>query len=409
MADIARCRADFPILEQTIHGKQLIYLDNAATTQVPKQVLESITDHYANHNANTHRGIHTLSERATTHMEEARETVRKFLNAASVAEIVFTQGTTDSINMVARGLAPMLQKGDEIVVTELEHHANFIPWQQLCRECGALLRIAPQQNGELNRAAFRALLGSRTRLAAVTHVSNLTGTILPVAELAAEVHAAGAMFLVDGAQAVRHEKADMQTMDCDFYCFSGHKLISPSGIGVLYGKKACLEQLAPLRYGGGMVNIVRSDNSTFAPLPHRLEAGTGSFAQAIALGAAISYIDNAGRIEIAQREHELLDYAVEKLSVLEDVSLLGNPAYRAGCLSFTVAGIHPYDLASLLDKQGIAVRSGNLCAQPALNSFGLESVTRVSPAFYNTKEEIDEFCSSVVRTIEMLRKWGPRK
>lgn len=406
MPDIARCRADFPILEQTIHGKQLIYLDNAATTQVPRQVLESITDHYVNHNANTHRGIHTLSERATAHLEKARETVRTFLNAAFVEEIIFTQGTTDSINMVARGLAPTLQKGDEIVVTELEHHANFIPWQQLCRECGALLRIVPQQNGELNRVAFRALLGPRTRLVAVTHVSNLTGTVLPVAELAAETHAAGAMFLVDGAQAVRHEKTDMQAMNCDFYCFSGHKLLSPSGIGVLYGKKACLEQLAPSRYGGGMVNIVRPDNSTFAPLPHRLEAGTGSFSQAIALGAAISYINNAGRVEIAQREHELLAYTAEKLSVLEDVSLLGNPAYRAGCLSFTVKGIHPYDLASLLDKQGIAVRSGNLCAQPALKSFGLESVTRVSPAFYNIKDEIDEFCSGVERTIGVLRKWA---
>lgn len=405
MTDLAQCRADFPILEQTIHGKPLIYLDNAATSQVPRQVLEALTHHYVKHNANTHRGIHTLSERATAHLEEAREIVRTFLNAALADEIVFTQGTTDSINMVARGLAPTLQKGDEIVVTELEHHANFIPWQQLCHERGALLRIAPQQNGELNRVAFRDLLGSRTRLVAVTHVSNVTGAILPVTELAAETHAAGAMFLVDGAQAVRHEITDMQTMDCDFYCFSGHKLLSPSGIGVLYGKKACLEQLTPSRYGGGMVDIVRWDNSTFAPLPHRLEAGTGSFAQAIALGAAINYIDNAGRLEISQREHELLAYTAEKLSALEDVSLLGNPAYRAGCLSFTVTGIHPYDLASLLDKQGIAVRSGNLCAQPILNSFGLESVTRVSPAFYNTKAEIDEFCSSLVRTIGMLRKW----
>lgn len=406
MADLSRCRADFPILSQTIHGRPLVYLDNAATTQVPRQVLDCMVTHYTLNNANVHRGIHTLSERSTTCLEEARETVRAFLNASTPEEVIFTQGTTDSINMVARGIAQTLELGDEIVVTELEHHANFLPWQQLCLERGARLRIAPQRNGELDRMAFRALMSPRTRLVAVSQVSNLTGAVHPVAELAAEAHAVGAMLLVDGAQAVRHESADMQAMDCDFYCFSGHKLLAQSGIGVLYGKRHRLERLSPARYGGGMVDVAGAAGSTFAPLPHRLEAGTGSYAQAIALGAAIRYIDAVGRVEISHREHELLEYAAGQISALEGVALLGQPSRRAGCLSFTVEGVHPYDLASLLDKQGIAIRAGNHCAQPALRSFGLESVSRMSPAFYNTEEEIDALCAGVVRSAELLRKWS---
>ncbi|MCC8123779.1 MAG: cysteine desulfurase [Oscillospiraceae bacterium] len=408
MIDVAQCRADFPILEQTVHGVPLVYLDNGATTQLPRQVLEAMTAHYTQYNANVHRGIHTLSERATAHLEEARETVRVFLNASGLEEIIFTQGTTDSINTVARGIAPMLQAGDEIVVTQLEHHANFLPWQQLCLERSAVLRVAPQQNGALDVAAFRALLGPRTRLAAVTQVSNVTGAVHPIGALASFVHSVGGLLLVDGAQAVRHESTDVQAMDCDFYCFSGHKMLAPSGIGVLYGKRECLASLIPARYGGGMVDIAGEQSSTFSPLPHRLEAGTGSYAQAIGLGAAIRYLNAVGREGIAQWEHTLLDETARQLEMLAGVTLLGSPAHRAGCLSFRVDGVHPYDLASLLDKQGVAVRSGNHCAQPLLASFGLEVVTRVSPAFYNTRAEIDALCSGIRRATEILWRWSGR-
>lgn len=404
MFDVFRYRNDFPILSQHIHGKQLVYLDNAATTQVPQQVIDCIAAHYALEHANVHRGIHNLSERSTQKLELAREAVRRFINADASDEIIFTRGTTDSINLVAMGLEETILPGDEIIVSQLEHHSNFIPWQQLCIRRGAILRVIPTPDGQPDLEAYYRLLNEKTRIVAVTQVSNLTGTVMPLKEIISAAHSCGALVLVDGAQSARHG-CDVQRLDCDFFCFSGHKMFAPTGIGVLYGKKSCLDRIAPVYFGGGMVDCVTQENTSFALLPYRLEAGTPNFVGAIALGRAVEYLEALGYDNIANWEDELLAYAERQIEGIEGLSVLGHPLKRSGVLSFSVKGVHPYDLASLLDKYGIAVRSGNHCAQPAMRSFDLESVTRISTAFYNTMNEMDMLCGALCRSITMLKKW----
>lgn len=391
-----------------MYGRPLVYLDNAATTQVPRQVLDAVCGHYEHEHANVHRGIHYLSERSTQKMEEARGAVAAFIGARSDSEIVFTHGTTDAINTVADGMEPHIGEGDEIIVSVLEHHSNFVPWQQLCMRKGARLRVMPAPDGEIDMQAYRTMLNERTKMVAVTQVSNLTGTVTPLAEIISLAHEKGIPVLVDGAQGVRHANTDVGALDCDFYCFSGHKMLATTGVGVLYGKREQLERLAPSRFGGGMVDVVTENKTTFAPLPARLEAGTPDFAGAIALGAAVQYLEQLGRKAIGRRENELLAYAEHELGQAEGVHILGQPKKREGVLSFWMEGIHSYDMASMLDKLGTAVRSGSHCAQVALQSFGLTDVTRVSPAFYNTEAEIDALCAGIEKSAAMLRKWGGR-
>lgn len=399
-------RADFPILEQKVYGKPLIYLDNAATTQMPYQVMDRLKKHYSCEHANVHRGIHFLSEQSTSAMEMARELTQRFLNAKYSEEIIFTQGTTDSIHLVSYGIMPYLNEMNGILVTQLEHHSNFVPWQQVCRQTGAPFYVCPALDGDVDmRTLEKYLKEEPVFLVAVTQVSNLTGTVTPLKEIISLAHQYGAQVLVDGAQGIRHVETDVEKLDCDYYCFSGHKLLAPTGIGVLYGKKACLEKLIPCRFGGGMVDIVEEDYSSWAPLPHRLEAGTPNISGIIGLGEAISYIKSHEAEKIYEYEAELLQYLQKKLEEIDCVHVLGHPKKRAGAISFYVDELHPYDIASMLDKAGIAVRSGSHCAQPALHSFGKEAAIRVSPAFYNTKEEIDIFCEYLKKIIASLHRW----
>ena len=405
MIPVAKIREDFPILATKINNNPLIYLDNAATTQVPLCVLERLRFHYLRENANVHRGIHTLSERSTQAYDNARETVRGFLGAESEEEIIFTQGTTDAVNMVSEGLRETLTTGDTIIVTELEHHSNFLPWQRLCHRTGAPFVVIPCPDGIPDMDAYRKALAQNPRLVAVTQVSNLTGTVMPLEKMTKLAHEAGAMILVDGAQGIRHCNTNVSIEDFDFYCFSGQKIMGPAGIGVLYGKRRCLESLEPIRVGGGMVDEVTKSGFTAGPLPFRLEAGTPNFPCAIALAEALRYIDGLGRKAVAEYEDEIVHYAVGALSRLEGLRILGHPADRAGVISFTLDDIHPYDAASILDKLGVALRSGTHCAQPALNSFGISAALRLSPAFYNTREEIDRTCLAIRRTREIMNRW----
>lgn len=404
--DVVSIRKDFPVLDQKINGHPLIYLDNAATTQVPCQVMNEIQEHYASDHGNVHRGIHTLSSRSTDALEAARRKTAEFLGAGTPDNTVFTQGTTASINMIARGLEREVRPGDEILVTELEHHSNYLPWQQLCKRTGATFVVAPQKDGELDREAFRSLLNSKTKIAAFNHVSNLTGTVNDIAEMVEEARKVGALTVVDGAQAVRHEMADVSKIGCSFYCFSGHKMLAGTGIGVLYGEKEALERLEPVWFGGGMVEEVEETDAVFSDLPYRLEAGTGSFVQAIALGAAIDYILKIGREEICDRERELLRFAEQQIAAIPEAEIIGHPKNRSGCLSIRVSGIHPYDLASVLDHFGVAVRSGTHCAKPALRSLGVSETLRISPAFYNTEEELIRFAEYLKEAIKILNRWG---
>lgn len=399
-------RRDFPILNTGINGRPLIYLDNAATTQMPEPVLAAMLEQYHCHQANVHRGIHTLSERSTARMEAAREHIRRFLGALLPEEVIFTGGTTHSINLIARALSfGLLNPGDEIIATELEHHANLIPWQEACRRAGAACHVVPvKQNGELDLHAFQKLLSPKTRLVAVSWVSNVTGTVNPVEQIISLAHQAGAWVLIDGAQAVRHMPLDMVRLDCDFFCFSGHKIMGPTGTGILYGKKELLEQLPPDTFGGGMVDHVTTVSATYGQLPFRLEAGTPNIVGNIGLGAAVDYLTGLGRTDIAAWEETLLCYLTDSLAALPDVELLGNPARRAGCVSFNLKGAHCFDTARLLDQLGVAVRSGHHCAQPLLTALGQTGAVRVSPAFYNTKEEADRFLSALDRVSAVLRK-----
>jgi cysteine desulfurase / selenocysteine lyase len=402
--DVAAIRRDFPILDQMVNGSPLAYLDSAASSQRPRQVIEAIAHYYEHDHANVHRGVHTLSHRATDLHEGAREAVRAFINAASTREIVFTRGTTEAINLVAYTLGQRLKVGDEILITAMEHHSNIVPWQMLCERTGAVLRVAPiNDRGELLLAGFHELLGDHTRLVAVAHVSNALGTVNPVAEIVRAAHARHVPVLIDGAQAIAHEPVDVQALGCDFYAFSGHKMCGPTGIGVLYGREAILETLPPFQGGGDMISTVSFSGTTYNELPFRLEAGTPHIAGAVGLAAAIAYLDQLGMERIARYEAELLAYATAAVERLPGARILGTAAHKAGLVSFNIEGIHPHDLGTLLDQRGVAVRAGHHCAMPVMERYGLAGTVRASLAFYNTRAEIDQLEAALKLAIGMFR------
>ncbi len=403
--NVWRIREDFPVLRQTVHGKPLVYLDNAATTQKPRAVIAALEHFYTADCSNVHRGVHLLSERATAAYEEARRKVQRFLNAASEREVIFVRGTTEAINLVAHSFGrPRLGPGDEVLLTHMEHHSNIVPWQLLCQETGARLRVAPiDDRGELIFEEFERLLGPRTRIVAVAHVSNALGTVNPVRRIIEAAHARGLPVLVDGAQAAAHIRLDVQALDCDFYAFSGHKLYGPNGIGVLYGKAAWLEQMPPYQSGGDMIRTVTFEKTTFNELPWKFEAGTPNIAGAIGLGAALDYLDGVGLENAATWEQELLAYATRRIASVPGVRLIGTAREKAAVLSFVLEGVHPHDVATILDRQGVAVRAGHVCAQPVMERFGVPAITRASFAFYNTPEEVDALIAALHKVREIFR------
>ncbi len=405
MKNINEIRKDFPILETQVYGRPLIYLDNAATTQVPRQVLDAVRAFYESSNSNVHRGVHYLSEQSTSMYEAARNTVARFLNAADPSEIIFTSGTTAAVNMAARGLEEgILREGDEVIVTRMEHHSNFVPWQQACRRSGAVFKIAELTgSGDLDLEDLAEKITERTKIVAVCAVSNVLGTVNPVKKIAQMAHAAGAMVFVDAAQAVRHMRLDVQELECDFLCFSGHKMMGPSGTGVLYGRAESLAKLVPCMYGGGMVDEVLDEMTTFDAAPGCFEAGTPNYQGAVGLAAAIDYLENTGLDEISAYEAELLHELECVLDKFPDVRILGKPEKRAGVISIDVPGVSPYDMAVLMDKLGIAARSGHHCAQPLLRKLGPEYALRFSPAFYNTGEEIAHAAQALEQTLKILK------
>jgi cysteine desulfurase / selenocysteine lyase len=402
--DLDRVRADFPILAQKVHGRPLVYLDNAASTQKPRAVTEALASCYGEYYANVERGVHTLSQRSTEARERARESVRRFLNAPSAEEIVFVRGATEAINLVAaswgrRNVGP----GDEVLVTELEHHSNIIPWQLLCEERGAVLRVAPiDDRGEVILEELERLLSSRTRLVAVAHVSNALGTVNPVRAIAERAHRAGALVLVDGAQSAPHLGVDLQALGCDFFAFSGHKVYGPSGIGVLWGRAELLAAMPPWQGGGGMVRTVSFAKTTYAPPPHRFEAGTPAIEAAVGLGAALDYLTALGLPAVAAWETELLALATERVAEVPGLSLIGTARDKAAVLSFTMEGIHPHDVGTVLDQEGIAVRAGHHCAQPVMQHFRVPATTRASFGLYNTREEVEALAAALHRARELF-------
>jgi cysteine desulfurase/selenocysteine lyase len=397
--DVEQLRKDFPILEQRVRGKPLVYLDNAATSQKPRPVIEAIGRFYSAENANIHRGVHFLSERATGAYEAVRARVARFLNASSPGEIVFTRGTTEAINLVAQSWGrSTIRPGDEILVTGMEHHSNLVPWQLLAGQAGATVRAVPiTDSGELDLDAFDRLLNDRTRLLALTHISNALGTVNPVRELAARARERGVITLVDAAQSVPHLPVDVQSLGCDFLAFSGHKVFGPTGVGVLYGREALLERMPPWQGGGDMIESVTLEESTFARPPARFEAGTPMIAEVIGLGAALDYVESLGFGPIGARENELLAYATEQVGDLDGIRLVGTAREKAGVLSFVVDGVHPHDVSAVLDDEGIAVRAGHHCAQPVMRRFGVPATVRASFAFYNTREEVDALVRGLCR------------
>lgn len=390
MKEICDIRRDFPILSRQVHGRGLVYLDNAATTQLPSAVTDAMAEQYHFWQANIHRGIHYLSEQSTLRVEAVRKQTADLIGAAESAEIIFTSGTTESVNMIARAFSDgILRPGDIVVTTEMEHHSNLVPWQEACRRTGAVLCVVPlTENGELDEEAFSRFLEKKPKLVAVTAVSNVLGTVNPIRQLTAAAHEAGAAVLVDAAQLMRHEQVRVQDLDCDFLCFSGHKMMAPTGVGVLYGKREWLEKLPPVVFGGGMVEEVTADKASWDALPFKFEAGTRNIAGIIGLGAAIAYLRELGYEDMIRREAELLTGAEKMLREKSYIDVLGAPSGRAGAVSFNIRGLPCYDAAMLLDQLGIAVRSGHHCAQPLLRHFGLEGAVRLSPAFYNTEEEL---------------------
>lgn len=401
--NVAQLRQDFPILNQTVHGKPLVYLDNAATTQKPLAVIDCLANYYAEYNANIHRGVHILSQQATDAYEGAREKLRRFINAAQREEIIFVRGTTEAINLVASSYGQRLRPGDEILITEMEHHSNIVPWQLLCERSGAVLRVAPMDDtGELRLDEFARLLGPATRIVAVTHLSNALGSINPVRRLIELAHGVGAVVLVDGAQAVAHLPVDVQALDCDFYAFSGHKLYGPTGIGVLYGKAALLDAMPPYQGGGDMIREVTFAQTTYNNLPYKFEAGTPHIAGGIGLGAAVDYVSKLGLPAIVAHENALLAYATEQAKAIADLRLVGTAREKASILSFTVAGIHPHDVGTILDAAGVAVRAGHHCAMPVMAHFGLPATARASFALYNTFDEIDVLMHAIRRAQEVF-------
>jgi cysteine desulfurase/selenocysteine lyase len=402
--DVTAIRGDFPILAQQVHGKPLVYLDSAATSQKPKCVIDALTRFYLMDNANIHRGVHELSERSTQSYEAARGKVQRFLNAAKTQEIIFVRGATEGINLVAQTYGRThVGAGDEVVISALEHHSNIVPWQMLCEEKGAVLRVIPvNDRGELEFDQFEKLLNRRTRLVAVSHVSNALGTINPVREIIQTAHRWNVPVLIDGAQAVPHMKVDVQNLDCDFYVFSGHKVFGPTGIGVLYGKEKLLEAMPPWQGGGDMIRSVTFGKTTYNDLPYKFEAGTPDIAGVIGLGAAIDYLDQIGMDAIAAYEHDLLEYGTRALENISGLRLIGTAREKAGVFSFLIDGVHPHDAGTILDREGIAVRAGHHCAQPVMDRFGVSGTTRASLAFYNTKEDVDALVAGIHKVKEVF-------
>ncbi len=401
--DIETIRKDFPILQRKVNGKPLIYFDNAATSQTPKQVIDVIVDYYSNYNANIHRGVHSLSQEATDAYELARIKIQKHFNAKHSYEIIYTAGTTHSINLVANGFSSLLKKGDEILVSALEHHSNIVPWQMLCERTGAVLKVIPMnQDGELVLSDFDSLVNDKTKLVFVNHISNALGTINPIEYIIEKAHAVGAAVLVDGAQSCPHLKPDVQELDVDFYVCSAHKICGPTGVGMLYGKEDWLKKLPPYQGGGEMIAEVTFEKTTYADLPHKFEAGTPNICGGIAFGAALDYMNTIGFDTIAKYEHELLEYATEQLLNIEGLKIYGTAKDKTSVISFNVGNIHPYDIGTILDKMGIAVRTGHHCAQPIMDYYKIPGTIRASFMFYNTKEEIDTFIIALKKAILML-------
>lgn len=402
--DVERVRADFPILAQTVHGHKLVYLDNAATSHKPKVVLDRILHYYQFDNANIHRGVHYLSERATEEYEAARNRVQGFLHAGRASEIIFVRSATEAINLVAQTYGRVhVGRGDEVLITAMEHHSNIVPWQLLCEEKDAKLRVAPiNDRGELILEEFQALLSARTKIVAVGHVSNALGTVNPVGEIIRLAHQKNIPVLVDGAQAVPHMAVNVQELDCDFYAFSGHKVYGPTGIGALYGKAALLDQMPPYQGGGDMISSVTFEKTVYNKVPHKFEAGTPHMAGAVGLRAAIEYLDKLGLDAIAAYEHELLSYATDRVSALPGVRLVGTARKKTGVLSFVMDGVHPHDIGTILDQEGIAIRTGHHCAQPVMERFGVDATARASISFYNTKGEIDRLVGGIQKVREVF-------
>ena len=402
--DIDRIRADFPILHQQISGHPLAYLDNGASTQKPRQVIDVIKQYYEHDNANVHRGIHTLSQRATDSFENARKTVQKFINAESEAEIIFTSGTTEAINLVANSFVrESFQAGDEVLISAMEHHSNIVPWQMLEQSIGIKLKVIPiNHKGELLYEEFEKLLSNKTKLLAITQLTNALGTITPLKKMIDAAHAVGAKVLVDGAQAIAHAEVDVQALDCDFYAFSGHKIFAPTGIGVLYGKRALLDAMPPYQGGGDMIKVVSFSGTEYNELPYKFEAGTPNIAGAIGLAAGLDYVSNIGIANIAEYEHDLLEYATEKLLEIDGLRIIGTAEHKASIISFEIDGVHASDLGTLLDHQGVAIRVGHHCAMPVMEFFGVSATTRASLAFYNNKADIDALLAGLKKAMAML-------
>lgn len=403
MLDIKKIRADFPILKREVNGKPLVYLDNAATSQTPQQVINAIVEYYQNYNANIHRGVHTLSQEATDKYEQARIKIQKHFNAAKSYEIIFTSGTTHSINLVANGFSSLIKKGDEILVSAMEHHSNIVPWQMLCERTGAILKVIPMNlEGELRMDVYDELLSDKTKLVFCNHISNALGTINPIEEIIEKAHKVGAAVLIDGAQAAPHLVADVQELDVDFYTCSAHKICGPTGVGMLYGKEEWLNKLPPYQGGGEMIAEVTFEKTTYAGLPHKFEAGTPNICGGIAFGAALDYMNAIDFEEIAKYEHELLEYATQELLKIDGLKIYGTAKNKTSVISFNIEGIHPYDMGSILDKLGIAVRTGHHCAQPIMDFYKIPGTVRASFAFYNTREEVDVLIAGVLKAKSML-------
>jgi len=404
MIDIKKIRQQFKILDTTVYGKPLVYFDNAATTQKPECVIDTLSEYYRTLNSNIHRGAHYLSSTATDRYEQTREKVRSFINAAKSCEIVFTRGTTESINLVASSFGrAFLQKGDEVIISDMEHHSDIVPWQIACEQRGASIRVIPfSDKGELDLDAYRSLFSDRTRIVAVNHVSNTLGTVNPVKEIIGIAHSHGIPVLIDGAQSVSHIAVDVQDLDCDFYCFSGHKMYAPMGVGVLYGKEQWLDKLPPYQGGGEMIKDVTFERTTYNDLPFKFEAGTPSVGDVLALASAIDFMQGIGMDNIAAHEQELLQYATQRLMAIPDMRIFGMAEHKTSVISFLIGNAHPYDTGTLLDKLGIAVRTGHHCTQPIMDRYGIPGTVRASFAVYNTKEEIDTFIAGIERIAPML-------
>jgi cysteine desulfurase/selenocysteine lyase len=403
--DVQTIRKDFPILFKKINGKALVYMDNAATAQKPQAVIDAISNYYSSQNANVHRGVHTLSQTATFLYDDARVKIQKHLNAESLEEIIFTKGTTESMNLLSSIFeSEIISKKDELIISEMEHHSNIVPWQILCKKRGAVLKVIPVNDaGELDISVYKSLFTSKTKFVSVTHVSNTLGTVNPIKEMIAFAHERNVLVAVDGAQAVPHMKVDVQDLDCDFYAFSGHKLFGPTGTGVLYGKAKLLNNLPPYQSGGGMIKTVSLQNTVYADLPHKYEAGTPNIEGVIALGVALDYLNEIGFERIKEYEDTLLNYATQKLKKIEGLTILGTAKDKASVLSFVIQSTHPLDVGTILDKMGIAVRTGHHCNQPLMQRFGVPGTIRASFAFYNTIQEIDSLAEGLNKAIKMLK------